>query len=166
MKRRHAQPDITVSDELMPTAHPDHPEHWMYQMHREQALACLRLDPMGREPLAALFTGTVEGQTSENDQKLVGKLLLESMRPGASDLIKRLETLRRESAKEQRDRRFYAAAAYFDLVALLGRNPSKSELRKFMQARREQYTDQPGPGDPGGWSNLWTESGLGALASR
>jgi hypothetical protein len=61
-------------------------------------------------------------------------------------------------------RNAWAHAAYSDFIAEFGFEPSKAGLRKYISQGRRKYPDPPGRDDIKGWTRLWTESGLSALA--
>jgi hypothetical protein len=63
-------------------------------------------------------------------------------------------------------RNAWAHAAYGDFINETGKEPSKPHLRKYMEARKEKYRDQPSPDDKKGWSRLWKDSGLFTLSDR
>ena len=55
-------------------------------------------------------------------------------------------------------REAHAWSAAGDYWKETGSPPSKVELRKYMIARPEKYSDQPSPDAP--WTRLWIDSGL------
>ncbi len=66
----------------------------------------------------------------------------------------------------QRDRRAYALMAYSHYFDQVGKEPTKAQLREFMQARKETYKEMPAYLDGKGWTRIWKETGLFGMAER
>ncbi len=97
----------------------------------------------------------------EDYEKSMGALVLRYLRNEPEEELELLfaELLKmRRLALEPPRREAYAWMALRDYWKQVGRPPSKRELRKFMEARRETYREQPSPDRP--WADLWKESGL------
>lgn len=88
-------------------------------------------------------------------------MLAHLLRDGSEERLKeffnQLLKLKR-AADNLPPREAFAWLALQDYEVEVGRWPNKMELRKFMEARREAYRDQPAPDGP--WTRLWDESGL------
>jgi len=102
--------------------------------------------------------------TSDAKRRLsspLGEVLAHLLRDGSEERLKeffnQLLKLKR-AADNLPPREAFAWLALQDYEVEVGRWPNKMELRKFMEARREAYRDQPAPDGP--WTRLWDESGL------
>lgn len=132
-----------------------------------------RIDPKGKTWLLSRFLTRalwpemfpeLEGddeELPEDYEKNIGALVLRYLRRAPEEALEHLfaELLKmRRLALELPRREAYAWMALRDYWKQVGRPPSKRELRKFMEARRETYREQPSPDRP--WADLWKESGL------
>ena len=100
--------------------------------------------------------GLLEGVTAA-----LGKLLIKSMASDKpehfKDLVSALTKIK-NNIDRPIPREAHAWSAAGDYWKEIGSPPSKVELRKYMIARPEKYSDQPSPDAP--WTRLWIDSGL------
>jgi len=140
-----------------------------YDAHFWDALQ-RRFDPKSKIPNSRFYTmafvAETLGETEQGDKcaTTLGKLVIKYLREGsmeqAEELFADLVKFKRNFEELPR-REAYAWTALRDYWKQVGRSPSKRELRKFMEARRETYREQPSPDRP--WADLWKESGLNAF---
>jgi hypothetical protein len=123
------------------------------------------MDPMNEYPdlVNALGRFLVLGKEGEDDAiefllNLVGEPTADEMEAMFKNIVKIKRNM------ETRDRRAYAMMAYSHYFDAVGKEPTKQQLKAYMQARREIYKDQPGPGEP--WTRLWKETGLFGMPDR
>lgn len=135
---------------------------------RQNSIDRLRVDPKGDEPLAPVLASVLLDRSDSFDEKLVGKMFVTVLRnpdPAvAEQFFRRVMALKMNAAQPHRNS--YAYYAYARFIEETDREPSKPELRAYIEARREEFKDAPGPDDKQGWTRLWKESGLSNLADK
>ncbi len=136
---------------------------------RQAVIDTLKVDPKGDEALACVMASIVLNRPySAPDEELAGKCFVAAMKhpdPAvASRFFQRM--LRLKLNAESPHRNAFAYYAYSRFIDEAGREPSKPELRAYIEARRNEFKDAPGAEDPKGWTRLWKESGLSELATR
>ena len=97
----------------------------------------------------------------------LGKLLIKSVVSDKPEHFKDLvSTLTKIKNNIDRPipREAHAWSAAGDYWKETGSPPSKVELRKYMIARREKYSDQPSP--DANWARLWADTGLNDFWER
>lgn len=141
----------------------------MASMARQHFIDKLRVDPKGDMPtISGIFGRVILDRSTDFDDDRVGKLLVKALKhpdPAVADRLFR-QILKMKDNANQPHRNAFAYFAYTRFIEETEREPSKPELREYIEARREQYKDAPGPGDKAGWHRLWEESGLSDLNSR
>lgn len=85
------------------------------------------------------------------------KLLRDSSAEQCGKVFGRLIRAKIESEKLGHRNR-YANEAYDKYSKEFSEIPSKLQLKKYMIARKYEFTDQPGEGDGKGWTSLWKSS--------
>ena len=137
---------------------------------RQSGLDKARVDPLNQDPmLACVLAGIIMRDASEHARDSAGKMLVGAVENFTADeaeaFFRRIVSLKRNH-ENLRHRNGFAVFAYSRFIEETGKEPTKSELRKFVVARPETFKDQPGAEDKKGWTRLWKDSGLFALPDR
>jgi hypothetical protein len=143
------------------------PEHWPAVL-RQKSVNQLRVDPKGDEPLSGILGDVILCRASADDEDLAGKMFLAVLKAPdpsvAEQFFRRVMRLKLNAVAPHRNA--FAYYAYGRFIEDAGREPSKTELRAYIEARRNEFKEAPGEDDPKGWTRLWKESGLSGLATR
>jgi hypothetical protein len=125
------------------------------------------LDPMNEFPeLLPIFGPVIVGSAGEVEKRELADFVERMVCEVSQDEAERVfgQILKMKRNMMQRDRRAYALMAYSHYFDEAGKEPTKPQLKAYMQARRDIYKDQPGPDEP--WTRLWKETGLFGMADR
>ena len=154
--------------DLSPTPEEDSPEycHWQCLMHW---LSPKRrdLEPLTMLVAAGYLANHPQWNQPDSEELLeevvatLGRQVIKSMASSNPEHFKDfISTLTKIKKNLDRPipREAHAWSAAGDYWKETGSPPSKVELRKYMIARREKYSDQPSPDAP--WTRLWIDSGL------
>lgn len=135
---------------------------------RQHAMNRLRVDPLNEEPLADCFASVILNRSTPEEDKFAGELfvgLLKKQDPAVvAQAFRRIMMLVSNAGMPHRNA--FAFHAYCLFIEEAGREPSKPELRSYIEARRDRFTDAPCAEDKKGWDRLWKGSGLSDLRSR
>lgn len=135
---------------------------------RQAAIDELRTDPFHEAPLACLLAPVLLNRATPSDRELVGNLfvqVLETATPEqAENFFAQVATLKRNASQPHRNARAYFG--YCSFIEATGREPSKPELKAYLDARPDEF-----PGLPPGyclksWNRLFKDSGLEHLAKK
>jgi hypothetical protein len=133
---------------------------------RQCTIDNLRVDPFGDEPLANLMGSIILNRSTPYFEELAGQIFVKALKHEdpevASQFFERVMKMRRNADSPHRNA--YAYYAYSRFIEEVGREPSKPELKAYIQARRDEFRDAPGDGDGKGWTRLWEGAGLTELA--
>jgi hypothetical protein len=111
----------------------------------------------------------ITGVASEIDRQQAAKEYLENLEKMTPEEMRDFFNLilaYKAQFANLRSRVFYAVKAAYDYESMTGRKPSKPQLKAFILANRDKYTDAPSAEDGKGWTDLWKNSGLASLANR
>lgn len=121
-----------------------------------------RVDPKGQIPWSMIAACVMCGNSSEEDEHLLGKMLSALLRDGTAENLKlfcdNVQRLRKTFDDLPR-RHAWAWRAVIDYKEAHGDFPQgPKELRKFMEDKPHVYRETPSPNGP--WTRLWDESGI------
>ena len=163
------QQQFGLTEKPMPTPLSPEEDSALASIARQHQLDRLRVDPLGNEPLASVFGPIILGTSTDSNKELAGDLFCKLLENGTSEMVegflKRVSTLKRNH-EALPHRNGFAYFAYCRFVEAAGKEPTKSQLKKFIIARPEEYRDQPSPDGKKEWTELWKRSGLFTLQDR
>jgi|GEM_PF-2304933 len=137
------------------------------QTERQDRLNQLRVNPKGNASLPPLFSNLVMKNASKMEKSLLGNGLIEMIEafetPVLEKLFKGILEMKRNSEDSPR-RNYYAYSAYCNFLKENGKEPTKPELKKFIQRNPDLYL--VGILEKGGWTIVWKETGLSTLKDR
>jgi len=141
-------------------------DEWMAQVARQLNIDTLRADPLNDEPLAGTFGHIIRGdEPTAFESELLGKLMAQALGKmtieQAQGFFDRIMEMKKLWAHGHRNA--YAYYAYSNYIEATGKEPSKSELKKYIIAHRDIFKDAPPPEDGKAWYRLWKDSGLDKL---
>ena len=128
----------------------------------------LRVDPAREHPLACVLGSVILNRSTASDDELAGKLFVAALKASDPTVAARLfrQVIAMKEAAAQPHRNAFAFFAYVRYIEEAGREPSKPELRQYIEARRDVFRDAPGDEDKAGWARVWKASGLADLAPK
>ena len=146
-------------------------DQWCMVAKRFGHLQLAILDPMNEDPeLAGLLMPAMVKDFPAISEKAMGEInrlfieILGATADSAESIFKRILKLMRN--RENRDRRSYALMAYHHYFTDHGKEPSKPQLKTYINENRRTFNDMPLVGDGKGWTRLWEEAGLYGMAGR
>jgi hypothetical protein len=151
-----------------PPARTSPPDEETAAWSRQHNLNALRVDPKGDDPLACVLASVVLDRSFPSVDEVAGAMFVAVLKNPDPMVAGRFfqRVMRLKLNADMPHRNAYAFHAYGRFIEETGREPSKPELRAYIEARRNEFKDAPGAEDPKGWTRLWRESGLSGLATR
>ena len=133
---------------------------------RAAALIC---DPQDRHEWSYLFGMAIQKRIDLFHFDALASLLISTLANGSTDDVARIFgaaiEAKRESEKSPH-RNAWAFVAFMKLMREIEREPSKPELKDYIDARRHIYRDAPSADDNKGWTRLWKATKLWPLADK
>jgi hypothetical protein len=128
----------------------------------------LRADPVGDHPLAVVLGSVILDRGLPSCEELAGKMFVAVLKhPDPAVATRFFRSIMAMKANvSQPHRNAYAFHAYARFIEETGREPSKPELRAYIEARRNEFKDAPSAGDKAGWARVWKAAGLSDLAPK
>lgn len=134
--------------------------------------AMVALDPMNNHPeLCAKLVRVIAGDAGREEETTPeGQFLIDVVANKTADEAERIFAgiveMKRERESGHRHRNSWAYLAYAAFMDATGREPSKAELRKCIEAQRDTFKDAPGADDGKGWTRVWEDCGLSNLPDK
>jgi len=143
--------------------------------HREiriGALKRLRIDPMGKHENLSLFMAPLllrvegEDETGRNQcREWLANVITGKTADEAAILFQGIVALKQELEKTPH-KNFCAYLAYHHFIEAVRREPSRRELKKWIQDNSKHYPGIPKSGNSETWDRLWNDCGLEGLKKQ